>query len=50
MGGETRKLTLRYEHRLRVILMYGIRCVIYNNNGCFNTVKKTSLLRKINCR
>ena len=49
-GDETRKITLRYEHRLRVILMYGIRCVKYKNKGCFNTFKKTSLLRKINCQ
>jgi hypothetical protein len=39
-GNETRKHNLRYEHRLRVILVYGIRCVIYNIKGCFNTVKK----------
>jgi hypothetical protein len=32
-----------------IVLVYDIRCVIYNNKGCFNTVKEL-LLRKINCQ
>lgn len=49
-GGETRKLTLRYEHRLRVILVYGIRCVLYISiKSVLTQSKKNLLLRKINC-